>query len=444
MPTTKKTVDDLVQNLVGKPFEIECSEIRVHGMLDHLPPLYKGPGVIKSGKEGKITFRMHNQIQISKEALSSLQWFKPEGGLEPAHQMRIFADDYNGISWVGGWSIPVQHFSNGSNSVISGEFDQLSTRISKGESDKRKNLTELVYSSTLDLPLTKWLENIKRRGRKVIEHEFILTQHDLRFGRSKISIFGSQNGNRTHITATSTATFRPPLVENWIADAIVFVTARLIYPRVAIRHFERDALFFLRAYSSDHRSGMPSPFHFLPQTGFWQIFSLYLTRCQKDQPHDSIESIELTRLWREVISASTGTVQAFVLSLALCIENLLGRLFDELGVKAADEQQLRALRAYVGEWKGDSTVKNRALGVLSLLERQPVGDALKKLKAEKTITKRHADAWYEIRPQLAHGAVIKNPFDPVFWETRSLLMDMTYRLVFRILEYKGTVLDLLK
>jgi hypothetical protein len=92
---------------------------------------------------------MHNQIQITQEALSSLRWFKPEGGLEPARQTRIFADDYDGISWVGAWSIPRQHRSYGSNSVISGEFEQLSTRISKAESDKRKNLTELVYGSTL-------------------------------------------------------------------------------------------------------------------------------------------------------------------------------------------------------------------------------------------------------------------------------------------------------
>jgi hypothetical protein len=177
----EENVDDLVQNLVGKPFEIECSEIRVHGMLDHLPPLYKGPGVIKSSKEGKINFRMHNRIEISQEALSSLRWFKPEGGLEPAHQTRIFADDYDGTCWVGAWSIPTQHRSYGSNSVISGEFEQLSTRISKAESDKRKNLTELVYGSTLDLLLTNWLENIKRRGRKVIAHEFILSKHDLKF-----------------------------------------------------------------------------------------------------------------------------------------------------------------------------------------------------------------------------------------------------------------------
>jgi hypothetical protein len=439
MTSKQTTIDDLIQILVGKPFELECSEIAVHGMLDHHPPLYKGPGAIKSGKDGKIAFRMHNQIETSPEALSSLQWFKPEGGLEPASHVRILAEDYKGVSWLGAWSLPRQHHSRGINSVISGDFDQLTTRIAKVRGDKRKGMTEMVYADRLDLPLTQWLENVKRKGRKVIKRELYLAQHDLEFADSKISIFHSENEELTHITATSLPDFRPPLVENWIPDAIVFMTARLVYPRLTIRHFEKDALMFLRAYPSDRRTGVPSPFYFLPASNFWPMFTLYLSKCQRDQPRDSIEPIELTRLWREVISASTGTVQAFVLSLALCIENLIGQLFDELNVKGADENQVKELRTYVEEWKGENSVKTRALGLLTMLQKQPVGEALKKLKAEKTITKNHSDAWQKIRPQLAHGAIIKNPFDPIFWETRSLLMDMTYRLAFRILGYRGKI-----
>ncbi len=82
------TINELIEKLVGKPFEIECSEIQVHGMLDHHPPIFRGPGVIRSEAEGRITFRMHNQIEATPEALSSLRWFKKEGGgLEPRNLM---------------------------------------------------------------------------------------------------------------------------------------------------------------------------------------------------------------------------------------------------------------------------------------------------------------------------------------------------------------------
>src|SRR6267142_2310415 len=132
------TINELIEKLVGKPFEIECSEIQVHGMLDHHPPIFRGPGVIRSEAEGRITFRMHNQIEATPEALSSLRWFKKAGGgLEPTSHVRIFAEDYDGISWTGAWSIPQTHRSSGSQSVIAGSFNQLSTRIPKSDEDTK-------------------------------------------------------------------------------------------------------------------------------------------------------------------------------------------------------------------------------------------------------------------------------------------------------------------
>ena len=115
-------------------------------MLDHLPPLCEGPGTIRSKAEGKISFRMHNQIKLTPAALSSLQWFKKDGtGLEPSRHVRIFADDYDGLSWVGGWSIPETHRVRDHESIVVGQFDQLSTQLQKSKSDNLINVTELVY-----------------------------------------------------------------------------------------------------------------------------------------------------------------------------------------------------------------------------------------------------------------------------------------------------------
>jgi len=48
-----------------------------------------------------------------------------------------------------------------------------------------------------------------------------------------------------------------------------------------------------------------------------ELVQVVLAKCEEVQ---QFESIALTRLFQEVIIASTGTVQAFVLSMALCIE----------------------------------------------------------------------------------------------------------------------------
>lgn len=438
------TIQDLIEKLVGKSFEIECCNIKVHGMLDHHPPLFEGPGTIRGNNEGKISFRMHNQISSSPEALGSLNWFKKDGkGLEPASHVRIIADDYEGVSWSGAWSIPQTVCARGSQSIIFGDFDQLSTRIPKTQDDKQLNVTELVYGYKLKLPLSGALlpssvgkiESFKVKDGEVLSRETLVQGQDLDFKGAKISIIKNELKNRTHIIAAKREGFNPPFVENWLRDAIVFVTACLAYPRLTIRHFEKDALIFLRAYPSDTRTGMPPPARPWYWAECWELFTLYLAKCEEAQ---QFESIDLTRVFQEVILASTGTVQAFVLSLALCIENLIGQLSESLNLEVTDKAQIKELDSYVRSWQGNEAVKNRALGLLSMLGTKSTSAALNKLQSDGTIEPQHVDAWKKIRPLLAHGGIIKDPFDPVFWQSRNLLIDMTYKLIYRLIGYHGT------
>jgi hypothetical protein len=152
------SIANLIESLTGKQFEIDCSEIAVHGILDHHPPLYKGPGVIIGGKKGTIAFRLHNQVETTEEALRSLRPIE-EGGLgEPVNQVRVFAKDYRGIDWTGGWAIPGIEHSLTPHFMVNGEFDLLSTRILKSEGDKKQNVTEIVFGEKLNLPMTEVIE----------------------------------------------------------------------------------------------------------------------------------------------------------------------------------------------------------------------------------------------------------------------------------------------
>jgi hypothetical protein len=437
------TIQDLIEKLVGKPFEIECCSIKVHGMLDHHPPLFEGPGIIRGDNEGKISFRMHNQISTSPEALSSLNWFRKDGkGLEPTSQVRFVADDYEGVSWSGAWSIPQTIYARGSQSIIAGSFDQLTTRIPKTADDKQTNATELIYGYKLKLPLSGTLlpssgtiESFKVKDGEVLSREILVEGQDIDFKGAKISIIRNDAKTRTHIIAEKREGFKPPLVENWIRDAVIFVTACLVYPRLTIRHFEKDALIFLRAYPLDTRTGMPPPARPWYWAECWELFTLYLAKCEESQ---QFESIDLTLVFQEVIIASTGTVQAFVLSLALCIENLIGQLSDGLDLEVADMARIKELRQYVQKWQGDEAVKSRALGLLSMLGTKSTSAALNKLESDGTIEAQHIQAWKKIRPILAHGGIIKDPFDPIFWQSRNLLIDMTYKLIYRLIGYHGT------
>ena len=88
-------ITSLIEKLVGRDFEIECHDIEVHGIRDHSPPLFKGPGVIRGQKKGAISFRFHNQIEISKEAFLLLS---DQGNQNLVTQVRVFAKDYDNVS----------------------------------------------------------------------------------------------------------------------------------------------------------------------------------------------------------------------------------------------------------------------------------------------------------------------------------------------------------
>jgi predicted oxidoreductase (fatty acid repression mutant protein) len=101
-----------------------------------------------------------------------------------------------------------------------------------------------------------------------------------------------------------------------------------VYPRIVVRHFEEDALIFLRNTPSDTNSKMPPAIIGLPnlRSELWNIFKTYLEECVKC---NEFEQLVTTKIFSEVIIASTGTLQAFVLSLAVCVENLAGQLAND-------------------------------------------------------------------------------------------------------------------
>ena len=57
------------------------------------------------------------------------------------------------------------------------------------------------------------------------------------------------------------------------------------------------------------------------------------------------------------------------------------------------------------------------------------------------ITKDQIKVWKKARPYLAHGNIIDFKKEDEFWQFRNYLISMTYRLMLRIIGFKGIVLD---
>lgn len=431
-------ISNFPEKYVGKPFEIDCVDIEIHHFEDHQSTIFKGPGVIYGDVSGHLSYKVYNQIKLNSEIFSFLKQIKESGNAKKINT-RLFAEDYDGIKWDGAWSIPTVIFPQTSYLLIRGEFDQLSTRVKKVVGDQAKNSTELIFAGHFDLPFSG-IVNVKRfHGDKVISTSIWEDHHDIIFGDSSISFQESANKERTHVKVSHSDQFAAPYVENWLTEALIFITARMFYPRMVIRHFEKDALILIRATPQNTTSGMPPPFSREPQVRecIWDVFRSYLSKCKECQQFDFLE---ITKGFSELILASQGTIQGFLISLSLYIENCINQIFPS-SKEQEYQEQVKELLKYVNCWEGKECIKKRAKAILSMLNTPSLTKKMDTLIREGVISEGHKEVWQKARPYLAHGNLVDFTKSDEFWHFRNFLISMAYRCTFRFLGYKGLVLD---
>jgi hypothetical protein len=57
-------LSSLAEKYVGKQIEIDCVDVQIHRFEDNQPPIFKGPGVIRGDKAGRLSYKVYNQIQV--------------------------------------------------------------------------------------------------------------------------------------------------------------------------------------------------------------------------------------------------------------------------------------------------------------------------------------------------------------------------------------------
>ena len=250
----------------------------------------------------------------------------------------------------------------------------------------------------------------------------------------------SVDNNRLHIKAYHGEKFNPPFVENWLTEALIVSTARVVRPRMVIRHSSETALLFIKATPRNTLSGMPAPFlwQFSNTEAFWQMFSSYLSKCKSEQ---QFEILELTQGFCELCLASKGTLQGFLISISLYIEFCVNQIFSSKNCGEQFKKNVDNLIEFVGTWECDSDIRIRAQKILTMLNNPSINERLNVLIDKAVIDNIHKKIWNKARPFLAHGNVIDFKKEDEFWQYRNYLIPMVYRLMFRIIGYKGIVLD---
>jgi hypothetical protein len=324
--------------------------------------------------------------------------------------------------------------------VISGEFPQLSTRVKHSAGDKPQT-TSIHYAGTFSLPMQKGSHSQQIRDGQVVRVRAHWDHTELDFDGASISINVDEEKERTSVATSYQGTWQPPFCEVGLRDALAFVSANSLHPRVTIRGFEHDALVFVRRTPEDSRTGMPRPVGAIPTSAlaFWNIFIAFLRYCDgfASRSEQAFYSTPLARLSLELIPASTGTIHGFILSLVVAIEALVAEIIEPRSAVEIPADFIEHIKG----WNGDEGLKQRAIKILNtFLPQISSNQNLRELVGQRVVTEQQRRLWDRLRQRVAHGKLVDYD-DEKLYEKRLTLVTMFYRLALGLLGYQGLLTD---
>ena len=424
------SLSQIIDEVLGRDFTIECSNIVCRGRNDSVPPYFAGPGVISGGVSGPFTVSLHDSLEKD-----SKQFIELVNRVHHGLMMCFDATDYDGCQWTGGWLNPTIHGIHISRSFVTGMFPQLTADIPLTSFDTFRNSTANYYFGDLGLPMLE-VANIQRsRGKEVERRSTYWDRTVLEFEGSTVQISKDEEKNRTVVSSAHTEDWGPPYCEVGLADAIGFTCATKKRPRITIRYFEDRAILFVRETPSDVEPRIPRPiFYQGPRDrNFWNLFLAFLADCKAKKEFDGTP---LARLFSELAYASMGTIHVLVLSLVVAVDDLVAQITGQ----SPPVPDLQELKEYIDQWPGNAELKKSAIAVVSsMLSRTSTRRHLKELSANGVVSPAQIKVWDELRPKLAHGKVAD--YDEKLLASRNQLIGMVYQLAARLLGYKGVLAD---
>lgn len=147
------TLDSWRQMLSGLPRTIECPQMTLFGR-DEEGAIFKGSGRIEIVSTTKMRFYMHAAPSVDlRQALEVFNRQKSQP-YDARDLLRLFATDYRGVEWVGGYT-QVDFFADHNNGwPLSGEIDALHALANGYWVSKRSNV-ELLLVPPIDLPMSE-------------------------------------------------------------------------------------------------------------------------------------------------------------------------------------------------------------------------------------------------------------------------------------------------
>ena len=217
------------------PVSIDCAEMRLFGGRDHELPVFVGPGRIEITGSTSISFTMFATPTDHSDAAHRLAR-AGDSPYETLDQFRLWATDYAGVEWAGGWTLPKLREVSSANWLLSGQLAALHINVS-GPSVCPKQSVELVLGPKVRLPMGEAMTTVTTVGDAEIQRSYAAARQTINVLGSDISFFYKPSSASLWITANTSDELAHPHLENWLSEPLRILLGQLIYPRLVARNF---------------------------------------------------------------------------------------------------------------------------------------------------------------------------------------------------------------
>jgi hypothetical protein len=309
------------------PRTIECREIKLWGR-DAEGAIIIGPGRIQVISDTDIRFWVYGTAANDAHAFAKFTEAQ-RNPYDSMSQFRVFATDYEGLEWTGGYT-QVSFFADTTHAwPLTGELDAL-TVVATGHWVAKESSVELLLIPPIDLPLGEWSETITRLRDEVVSYSRRPGSQVVKALGTKILFEMDAAGDALWITARTSEKLTHPEAENWLTEPLRILFGALIYPRLMARNFGDGRSFVtLRPAPPVKRPsamGLLPPFPVMPndREQFWNqyasILKMIINLPESERPF--LEGHQVTRLYQELAQAERGSRWVILLTLASTAEAL--------------------------------------------------------------------------------------------------------------------------
>jgi len=403
------TLDSWRQMSSGLPRTIECAQMTLFGR-DEEGMIFTGSGRIEIVSNTKMRFYMHASPAVDlRQALDVFNRQKSQP-YDTRDLFRLFATDYRGVKWAGGYTQADFFADHDRGWPLSGEIDALHALASGYWVSKRSNV-ELLLAPPIDLPTSERLATAAFIGERRILASWGPGQHVIEVLGTSITFAYEPSGEALWITADAGGALNHPFLENWLTEPLRILLGVPVYPRMVARNLGDGTAHVCLRPSPRHREpsaiGLLQPFameHGRAEA-FWQLYADILTFIVKV---GSFDANPLTRYYDELAEAQLGSRWVLTLTLAGAAEALAnGLMTDDDRRSEFSDELLTSMKMQIEAWKDDPGLRGRMLSNLGMVSKRSVVAFMRQLGKTDSVEAAHVQTWYEIRNSVMHGNLVE-------------------------------------